>query len=49
MRKTAKQALEVTKANHGKHFIGDFLPKEEVALPLLFSNVQSSVAHLLSM
>lgn len=30
MLKTAEKALEVTKANVGKHFIGDFLPKDEV-------------------
>jgi hypothetical protein len=31
MLKTAEKALEYTRANQGKHFIGDFLPKEEVS------------------
>ncbi len=30
MMKTAEKALEYTRANQGKHFIGDFLPKQEV-------------------
>jgi hypothetical protein len=32
MLKTAELALTATKQNYGKHFIGDFLPKEEVRL-----------------